>query len=43
MTRATLTLTAALLTACAAPTTREVCGTNADGWAWCVTIQERQP
>lgn len=40
MTRAAITLTAALLTSCAAPTTREVCGTNADGWEWCAIIQE---
>lgn len=41
MTR-TLILTTALLTACAAPITREVCGTSADGWAWCVTVLETQ-
>lgn len=39
MTRA-LILTAALLAACAAPTTREICGTSPDGWEWCAIIQE---
>lgn len=43
MTRTTIAITAALLASCAAPTTREVCGTNPDGWQWCVTIQEHQP
>lgn len=43
MTSAAITILATMLTACAAPTAREVCGTSADGWQWCVTIQERQP
>lgn len=41
MTRATLTLTAALITACAAPTTREVCGTLPDGSEFCTIVTTR--
>ena len=37
-----MTLTAALLTACAAPTTREVCGTLPDGSEFCTILKVTQ-
>lgn len=43
MTRAAITLTTALLTACAAPTTtREVCGTLPDGSEFCTILKVTQ-
>lgn len=39
MTRAAIAITTALLTACAAPTTREVCGTLPDGFAFCTIVR----
>lgn len=42
MTRAAITLTSALITACAATITREVCGTLPDGSEFCTILKVTQ-
>ena len=42
MTHAAIVITTALLTACAAPITREVCGTLPDGSEFCNILKVTQ-